>query len=183
MTPQTKKIIIWSSVAVILGAAGYFLYTKFGKPEDGTDGKTDNDTPTPTPTPTQTPTPTPTQTPTPTPTPNASGLTDAQNKILTRVENTSVKMVGGKPAVLYLYLRSGRGLWNLMFYSDDTFAVLNEGGYAMIRGTYSDGGRKIRITKDNFSITSKVGTTITTNNFFKTFEKLFSNPKNTNLFS
>lgn len=172
MTPQTKKIIIWSSVAVILGVGGYFLYTKFGKPEDGTDGKTDNDTPTPT------PTPTPNLTPTPTPTSNTPTLTDAQNRILTRVEYTSVEIVNGKPAVFYLYSRSGRGLWKIMFYSDDTFAVLNEGRYAMIKGTYSDGGRKITITKDDYSKTSKVGTTITTDNFFKTFDKLFSDPKN-----
>ena len=31
MTPQTKKIIIWSSVAVILGVGGYFIYDKIQK--------------------------------------------------------------------------------------------------------------------------------------------------------
>ena len=31
MTPQTKKILIWSSVAVILGVGGYFIYDKIRK--------------------------------------------------------------------------------------------------------------------------------------------------------
>jgi hypothetical protein len=47
----------------------------------------------------------------------------------------------------------------------------------VFKGTYSEGGRKLTITKDDYSKTSKVGTTISTANFHKTLEKLFADRK------
>jgi hypothetical protein len=44
--PKAKKIIIWSSVAVVLGVGGYFLYQYFKKKKAGSTG---DETPIPTP--------------------------------------------------------------------------------------------------------------------------------------
>lgn len=173
MTPQTKKIIIWSSVAVILGVGGYFLYTKFGKPEDGTDGndeKNDNDTPTPK----------PLNVDTNTPSVNSSSVNVPANLnlILERLgSRASLQRFGKNSFVVIVNWNTGARKYDFYFWDNDVFKVFNEGGYTVYSGKYSDGGRGLSIAKDNYSKTSKVGSTFTTDSFWKTGQKLFTDKK------
>lgn len=173
MTPQTKKIIIWSSVAVILGVGGYFLYTKFGKPEDGTDGtdgKTDNDTPTPT--------PTIVDTNTPSVNPSSVNVPANLNLILQRLgSKASLKGFGKNSFVVVVNWNTGARKYVFNFFDNDVYKVFNEGGFEVFNGKYTDAGRGLSVSKDNYSKTSKVGSTFTTDSFWKTGAKLFTDKK------
>ena len=172
MTPQTKKIIIWSSVAVILGVGGYFLYTKFGKPEDGTDGKTDNDTPTPTPTPSLV------DSNAPSVNPSSVNVPANLNLILQRLgKRASLKSFGKNSFVVITEWNTGNRKYTFNFFDNDVYKVFNEGGFEIFNGKYTDAGRGLSIAKDNYSRTSKVGSTFTTDSFWKTGAKLFTDKK------
>ena len=170
MTPQTKKIIIWSSVAVILGVGGYFLYTKFAKPEDGTDGKDENDTPTPT--------PTIVDTNTPSVNPSSVNVPANLNLLLQRLgKRASLKSFGKNSFVVVSEWNTGNRKYTFNFFDNDVFKVFNEGGFEIFNGKYTDAGRGLSIAKDNYSRTSKVGSTFTTDSFWKTGAKLFTDKK------
>ena len=228
MTPQTKKIIIWSSVAVILGVGGYFLYTKFAKPKGG------NDTPPPPPTPTPTPTPTPSATPSaevssdrPTSsedirafqnyvinvkkdtailgkngadgdwgtntqkawdkysadykklsTPSNVSVPANLNLILQRLgKRASLKGFGKNSFVVVVEWNKGNRKYTFNFFANDVYKIFNEGGYEIFQGKYTNGGRGLSVAKDNYSRTSKVGSVFTTDSFWKTGAKLFTDRK------
>ena len=68
-----------------------------------------------------------------------------------------------------------RDLFN--FFDNDVFKVFNEGGFEIFNGKYTDAGRGLSVAKDNYSKTSKVGSTFTTDSFWKTGAKLFTDKK------
>jgi hypothetical protein len=186
MTPQTKKIVIWSSVAVVLGVGGYFLYNYFknnprnsNNDSDGQDGQGEQQG--------QQQGQQQLQQQGQSQGQNSSGLSEGQTLVLSRVQSAvAEKDSKGRLSVRYTWAiwtssdfttRDIKRMYDILFLNDNTFEVLNERDYAVFKGTYSEGGRKITITKDDYSKTSKVGTTISTQNFFKTFEKLFTDRK------
>jgi hypothetical protein len=172
MTPQTKKIVIWSSVAVIIGVGGYFLYTKFAKPEDGTDGKDDNDTPTPTPTPSLV------DSNAPSVNPSSVNVPANLNLILQRLgKRASLKSFGKNSFVVITEWNTGNRKYTFNFFDNDVYKVFNEGGFEIFNGKYTDAGRGLSVAKDNYSRISKVGSTFTTDSFWKTGAKLFTDKK------
>jgi hypothetical protein len=178
MTPQTKKIIIWSSVAVIIGVGGYFLYnyiknnpSNSNNNSDGNDGKDDEN---------KTPTPTPTIVDTNTPSVNPSSVNVPANLnlILQRLgKRASLKSFGKNSFVVITEWNTGNRKYTFNFFDNDVYKVFNEGGFEIFNGKYTDAGRGLSIAKDNYSRTSKVGSTFTTDSFWKTGAKLFTDKK------
>jgi hypothetical protein len=63
------------------------------------------------------------------------------------------------------------------FFDNNRFFVLNEDYYPIFKGSFADGGRQLVVTEDNYSKTSKVGTTFKTDSFWTTGQKLFTDKK------
>jgi hypothetical protein len=98
--------------------------------------------------------------------------------IINRLGNRAVykSIDGGLYGVEVIWEHSGRKL-PFRFFDNNRFFVLNEGGYALFKGSYSDGGRTLTITEDNWSRVSKKGTTFKSDGFWTTGQKLFTDKK------
>jgi hypothetical protein len=174
MTPQTKKIVIWSSIAVIIGVGGYFLYNYIKKPQDGKDDKDGKDDEIGTPT----PTPPIVDTNTPSVNPSSVSVPANLNLILQRLgKRASLKKFLKNSFVVVCEWNTGNRKYTFNFFDNDVYKVFNEGGYEIFNGKYTDAGRGLSVGKDNYSKTSKVGSTFTTDSFWKTGAKLFTDKK------
>jgi hypothetical protein len=98
--------------------------------------------------------------------------------LLTRLGNRAVykNIDGGLYGVELVWEHGSRKL-PFRFFDNNRFFVLNEGGYPIFKGSFSDGGRQLIVSDDNYSNTSKVGTTFKTDSFWKTGQKLFTDKK------
>lgn len=98
--------------------------------------------------------------------------------VMSRLGDRAVykKVDGNLYGVELIWQHSGRS-FPFTFFDNNRFWVLNEGRYPLFKGFYSDGGRELRVTDDNWSKTSKVGTTFKTDRFWTTGEKLFTDKK------
>jgi len=174
MNPNTKKIIIWSSVAVVLGVGGYFAYDYFKKRRDAKaeeerkkqeeeDAKNQalvNSN-------------------APSVNPSSVSIPANLNLLLTRLgKRASLKGFGKNSFVVVVdWTTPQNRKYTFNFFDNDVYKVFNEGGFEIFSGKYSDGGRALSVTKDNFSKTSKVGSNFTTDSFWKTGAKLFTDKK------
>jgi hypothetical protein len=174
MTPQTKKIIIWSSVAVVLGVGGYFAYDYFKKRRDAKaeeEKKKKEEEEAKNNPPETTPTLVPVN-------PSSVNVPANLNLILQRLgTKASLKGFGKDKFVVVCEWSKGDRKYTFNFFENDVYKVFNEGGYEIFNGKYTDAGRGLSVRKDNYSKTSKVGSTFTTDSFWKTGAKLFTDRK------
>ena len=109
---------------------------------------------------------------------SGSAIPSNLQTLLSRLGNRAVykNIDGGIYGVEVVWEHGSRKL-PFRFFDNNRFFVINEGGYALFKGAFSDGGRELRITDDNWSKTSKVGTTLKTDSFWTTGQKLFTDKK------
>ena len=174
MTPQTKKIIIWSSVAVVLGVGGYFAYDYFKKKRDAKaeeEKKKREEEEAKNNPPETTPTLVPVN-------PSSVNVPANLNLILQRLgKRASLQKFLKNSFVVVCDWNKGDRKYTFFFYDNDVYKVFNEGSYLIFDGKYTDAGRGLSVRKDNYSKTSKVGSAFTTDSFWKTGAKLFTDRK------
>jgi hypothetical protein len=175
MNPNTKKIVIWSSVAVILGIGGYFTYKYIKKRKDlkaEEEKKKREEEEAKNNPPETTPTLVPVN-------PSSVNVPANLNLLLTRLgTKASLKGFGkDKFVVVTEWTTPSKRKYTFNFFDTNNYKVLNEGNFEVFSGKYSDGGRTLSVTKDNYSKTSKVGSNFTTDSYWKTGAKLFTDKK------